>query len=570
MDQAPEKIVVVEADASLRAELQTALEASGYQVLPFAAAREALDAIRKQGADLLVLDGSQCDCDVVETLSAMRGSPAMAPIRLILLVGADSKDRATGIELGANDAISRPWASGELVARVREQCRARRSEQGLHDRLRLAEEGQQIAYKAFDAVAVTEKMTKDAFKLDRRLQIGLGVFFVLVAAMVGTYFLFARKARQEDLRANGIIAKLAGGLVHPDDLIAEARKQRSPEENANRASPREQELKKQADDIKTKMTGSDPAALSALQKQLQDTNARLKKVEQEDTAAQGIILADVPSVCLLHVSVAFRHLQSGRRLRFAGLNSKDEPLQDSEGQPILTLDGNGPEVKFDVFGTGFIVGPNGLVVTNRHVAEPWWKNDELNDMATKGYQAEISQIRAYFPGDPRAFHSEIQAVSDAADLATMRVDLQDMKRPILSNDGSPSAAASGEPVVLMGYATGLDAILARADEETTQNILTHSGGQVSRVLEELAQRGLIRPIITQGHIGDVLPDKIVFDAQTTHGGSGGPLFNGRGKVVGITYAVLSGFGGSNFAIPVRLSESLLKPAAAGRDSVQKH
>jgi S1-C subfamily serine protease len=49
----------------------------------------------------------------------------------------------------------------------------------------------------------------------------------------------------------------------------------------------------------------------------------------------------------------------------------------------------------------------------------------------------------------------------------------------------------------------------------------------------------------------------VFDAQTTSGGSGGPLFNQQGKVIGVTYAVLKGFGGSNFGIPIRLSQPLL-------------
>jgi S1-C subfamily serine protease len=53
-------------------------------------------------------------------------------------------------------------------------------------------------------------------------------------------------------------------------------------------------------------------------------------------------------------------------------------------------------------------------------------------------------------------------------------------------------------------------------------------------MEELARRNLIRPVTTQGHIGDVLPDKIVYDAQTTSGGSGGPLFNNEGKVKELT------------------------------------
>jgi serine protease Do len=79
------------------------------------------------------------------------------------------------------------------------------------------------------------------------------------------------------------------------------------------------------------------------------------------------------------------------------------------------------------------------------------------------------------------------------------------------------------------------------------------------MMEELARRNLIRPTPTQGHIGAVLPDKIVYDAQTTSGGSGGPLFNNDGKVIGINFAMVREFGGSNFAIPVAYGQSLLRP-----------
>ena len=306
--------------------------------------------------------------------------------------------------------------------------------------------------------------------------------------------------------------------------------------------------------------GSDQGA--TLQKQLDDTNARLQRIEKEGDSAQNLIRDDVQSVCLLHISIAFRNQQNGQRLRYAGLNQNGEPLQDSDGNPILTVGGNGPEVKVDIFGTGFPVGNSGRIVTNRHVAEPWWNNDELNQMASQGFLAEISSIHAYFPGDPRAFSGEIQEISKDADLATMRIDIQDLKRPLLSIDSGKGAAVTGEPIVLMGYATGLAGILARTDESTAEQILSQSGGDVSRVLAELAHRDLIHPIITQGHIGDILPDKIVFDAQTTSGGSGGPLFNRQGKVIGVTYAILKGFGGSNFGIPIRFSEPLLAPSIA--------
>jgi len=61
-----------------------------------------------------------------------------------------------------------------------------------------------------------------------------------------------------------------------------------------------------------------------------------------------------------------------------------------------------------------------------------------------------------------------------------------------------------------------------------------------------------------GHIGDVLKDKIVYDAATTVGGSGGPLFNRNGKVIGVNSAILKDFGGSNLAVPVRYADELLK------------
>src|SRR6202007_942573 len=124
-------------------------------------------------------------------------------------------------------------------------------------------------------------------------------------------------------------------------------------------------------------------------------------------------------------------------------------------------------------------------------------------------------------------------------------------------DGS---AVSGGPVVLLGYPTGVEAILARAGEETIRSIATATKGEPKAVVEELARRHLIRPVVTQGHIGDVLPDKIIYDAQTTSGGSGGPLFNGEGKVIGINFAMVRDFGGSNFAIPIGFGESLLKPS----------
>ena len=557
MNSRPEKILLVEADPTSRENLLAALQGAGYEVAAFATPNELLNAVRQSSADLILLDGAILDNGTHSVLATIRGSAATSGTRVILLAAARPEDRAAALDLGADDAISRPWDEGELLARIRAQLRVRRTEKDFQDKLRIAEEGQHIAHTAFEALAVTEKMTSDAFSLDRRLKIGFAAVFTVAAAMAGFYFLFAHKAQTQTRQANKIIAGLEGGIIKQENLVAEIRKLRAQQSPDLAVSTDKNELQKHAADLKSQIAAAGSGDMADLQKELAETNARLKRVEEERGSAQSLIPTDVQSVCLLHVSVAFRNMQSGQRLRYAGLNPQGEPIEDSTGNAIVTLEGRGPEVKMDVFGTGFLAGSPGRVITNRHVAEPWWKNDDLASITSEGVQAEISSIRAYFPGDPRAFSAEIKDVSKDADLATVTVDMQDLKRAALLIDSAKAGAQPGQPIVLMGYATGLAALLARTDDDTSQQILTQGGSDISQVLDGLARRNLIRPLITQGHIGDVLTDKIVFDAQTTSGGSGGPLINQEGKVIGVTFAVLKGFGGSNFGIPIRFSQPLL-------------
>jgi hypothetical protein len=167
-------------------------------------------------------------------------------------------------------------------------------------------------------------------------------------------------------------------------------------------------------------------------------------------------------------------------------------------------------------------------------------------------------MTAYFPGVPNGISVGISQISQEADLALVHGDLSGLQRQILKLDSRNNSAVSGEELISVGYATGLDAILARAGDETVKQIVKASAGEPKLVLAELAKRKLIRPLVTQGHVGDVLPDKIVYDAQTTSGGSGGPLLVRDGGVIGVTYAIVKGFGGSNFGIPIRYATPLLK------------
>jgi S1-C subfamily serine protease len=263
----------------------------------------------------------------------------------------------------------------------------------------------------------------------------------------------------------------------------------------------------------------------------------------------------------------FKDRSTGLPLRYAKATIDGKPVKDDEGHSAIGLKGNGPEVRINAFGTGFVVSSNGQILTNHHVVEPWWQDDDLGELLKQGFQPVVSEVEAYFPTSSLRVPVHVEKISSEADLAVVAGDLRSLNLKPLDLDDRPGAAVSGEPVVLLGYPTALDAILARAGGDTLRTLKeSASADDSSGLMKELARRKLIRPVNTQGHIGDVLPDKIVYDAQTASGGSGSPLFNAQGKVIGVNFAVLREFGGSNFAIPVRYARSLLSPQIAAARS----
>jgi DNA-binding response OmpR family regulator len=551
-----ENILIVEPDANSLQQLLELLRSAGYDVSPAPTQEDGFKIVQNGGVDLFILSADLFDLRCCNALAEIKGMAATASTRVILLTRGEGVARARGLDLGADDVLSPQWEPAELLARVRVQLRDKRAYDALLEKTRLASEGQEITNTAFQALAVTEKMTRDAFTLDRALKIGVASLISVAVIIAGIFLLYSRRVNKETKLAYSVIAQLEHGVNRQEELVAETRKMRANLQETDAALQKEQ-LQKQTAELQQKISSGESGDVSALKKQLEETTGRLKRVVSESDAAEGVIRSYAPSVCLLHVSVAFREANSGRRLRYAGINPDGGPLKDSEGNPVLTLDGRTPEVRADFFGTGFLVG-EGKILTNHHVAQPWWKNDELSTALQQGLEPVIAEMTAYFPDAPSGVTVAVGQISEEADLSILQGDLSSLKRPILKIDSRKEAAVSGQPVISLGYATGISAILARAGDDVVDDIVKVSGGDPTKITGELLKRKLIRPLVTQGHIGDVLADKIVYDAQTTSGGSGGPLINRDGQVIGVTFAVVKGFGGSNFGVPIRYAQPLLK------------
>jgi S1-C subfamily serine protease len=276
--------------------------------------------------------------------------------------------------------------------------------------------------------------------------------------------------------------------------------------------------------------------------------SRLAALESEQAAGERAIRDYGAGVCLLQGSYAFFDAQ-GRPLRYR-LDGSGQKVRESDGSAAVGVDGTGPVHAVDCVGTGFLMDRRGYVATNRHIAEPWWKNETAEALAREGFAPRFLWLRAFFPRVAEPLDAEPFRSSPTFDLAVLRVDVKGRDIPDLPLDLSGHGAVPGQPVVVVGYPTGLEAILAKADSSVVKEILSSQGTSSGRITEALAGRGLIRPSTTQGHIGDVTSTDVVFDAATTQGGSGGPVFNKHRRVIAVEYAMLPQFPGTAYGVPI--------------------
>src|SRR6266436_7905086 len=541
------KLLVVESDETVRNHIVAVLSDAGYEVSTDYA--EGMKSILAFDPDAVILGADPPQLDCCDLLSEIRGSEHTHDIRVVMLSPGGSGERTRGLDLGADDVLSLPFDSHELLSRVRAQLRNKSVADGFRERLRLAEENRNSTQQVVKAVNQERRTLRAG---------GLASVAVLIVAGLVLFF-FYRRTQEQNTRVYAAITRLQTGILTQQRMVERSR--RAPQDVESGLSPagdpQKLQLQKKSEELRSKIAISKTEDASALRNQLSAVESRLQKLETDGKFAEAIIQSYKPSVCLIHVVVALRDHTTGQRLHYAGVTSSGEPTVDEHKNPLLSLTGNGPEVRLDVFGTGFLASNNGQILTNHHVAEPWWQNDELKEMLDQGLEPVNADMTAYFPGVPHGVAIKTEKISSAADVAVVKGNVSELGiKQIALADGRRSPV-SGGPVVLLGYPTALDAILARAGAETLQSIATASKGDPKQVIEELARRHLIQPTTTQGHIGDVLPDKIVYDAQTTSGGSGGPLFNNEGEVIGINFAMVREFGGSNFAIPVGYGKSLL-------------
>ena len=241
-------------------------------------------------------------------------------------------------------------------------------------------------------------------------------------------------------------------------------------------------------------------------------------------------------------------------LRYA-VDDKGNVLRLPTGHPVLTLEGEGPVAENNFTGTAFVLADGGLMLSNRHVALPWEQDVRLETMSKRGLEPVMISFRGFVPGTDTALTVETEEVSDTADLVVLRSEgLGETTVGLVLGDALPGP---GDPVIVMGYPTGLRALLARAGKEFVENVDDEGEVDFHQLADRLAREGHIQPLSSLGIVAQVSDTALVYDADTTHGGSGGPVLNMAGEVVAVNAAIIPGYTGSNIGVPVRFVRELL-------------
>ncbi len=212
---------------------------------------------------------------------------------------------------------------------------------------------------------------------------------------------------------------------------------------------------------------------------------------------------------------------------------------------IYHVSGRGQGFRARVAGTGFVVAP-GLLATNRHVAEPWYGDREVAAALRQGGSPVLEKLVAYFPGSPLPVNLGTAAVADHGDLAVLRFEVTAFTRNLRPLTLSQKLPQVGDSVSVLAYPMGVTGMVAKSPAVVYERLSSHPDN--ADTAGELAALSLIRPSATFGHIGDVTGDKLIYDAPTARGGSGGPVLNLRGEVVGINSAYIDGFSGGTLGI----------------------
>jgi serine protease Do len=238
----------------------------------------------------------------------------------------------------------------------------------------------------------------------------------------------------------------------------------------------------------------------------------IASLSETQNAFAAVAQAVTPAVVSIHIE--------GQRPASQRMQMPDFPDLRQFGFPDLGAPGGGRGQQQDnvihASGSGFIVSPDGMILTNNHVV------------------ADANKVTVIL-SDRREFDAKVVGRDPTTDVAVIKIDGHNLPTVPLGND---ETARVGDWVLAIGNPLGLDFTV-------TQGIISAKG------------RGGLAGLYDSPY---AVVDNLQTDAPINPGNSGGPLVNIRGEVVGMNSAIASptgSYAGYGFAIPVTLVKDVM-------------
>src|ERR1700756_4533281 len=267
MEKRAGKVLVVESDDSIRDQIISVLSEAGFELSTDYLG--GMKAVLAFNPDVVVLGADPPQLDCCDLLSEIKGSRTTHNIRVVMLSPGGSGERTRGLDLGADDVLSLPFESHELLSRIRSQLQNKYLADEFQERLRLAEENRTPNEQV--GTAVPEKQ--------RKLRIGrlAGIAVLVVAGLV--FFLLYRRTQEQNTRVYAAITRLQTGILTQQQLMESSRRSL---ETAEQSSPPQSDsqklqLQKKSEDLRSQIASSKTEDAAALRNQLTAVESRLQK-----------------------------------------------------------------------------------------------------------------------------------------------------------------------------------------------------------------------------------------------------------------------------------------------------
>lgn len=152
------KVLIADDNANSRQLLKDIIDSIGHEIVMAVDGPDALDAAFKHLPDLVILDVNMPGKNGFEVCSILKETEATAQIPILMLTAlGDIENRVTGLGLGADDYLTKPFSPRELVARVNARLRAKAESDGLRETQELLRQ----TFERFVAPSVVERLLQD-------------------------------------------------------------------------------------------------------------------------------------------------------------------------------------------------------------------------------------------------------------------------------------------------------------------------------------------------------------------------------------------------------------------------